>query len=344
MRTTAARLSVAALVVAAGTLALVGLPAVGAQEEGTVIGSPALSVATADNRFAPGERRSLSVTVANAGTLVRGGPERFEERVTAARSVRVEVARDRLDERLARGLRVDTGSVLLGEVPGAATRTVNLSVGVGRSLPPGTYELPLRVTYDYTSLVRFGNDAPEYNDAERTVLLRVPIVVESRPRLELTATGGDPVFPGNTGFYSFTVSNTGTEPATDIGLRLRADDVAVHLGGKASAGATTAVFVGDLAPGESRRVTVTLGAYESTAPGTYLLELTPSYRNAAGFERTDDPLRAGVRVTRRTNGSSVEAGSTGVPPPPTADNLAVSSRWTTLPRDRPGQSRRIGRP
>jgi hypothetical protein len=319
-----------ALLVVVGPLALAGVPPVAAQEAGTVIGSPELSVTAADNRFEPGEQRSLAVTVANAGTLVRGGPARFEERVTTARSVRVEVARDRLDDRLARGLRLDDGAVLLPAVPGSAARTANLSVGVGRSLPPGTYELPLRVSYEYTSLVRFGTDGPEYSDTERTLLLRVPVVVEARPRLELVDAGGDPVAPGTVGRYTLTVTNAGTERATDVALRLRTDDVAVHLGGKSSAGPTTDLFLGDLAPGDSRTVTVTVGAYESTTPGRYLLKVIPTYRLPGGLDRTAPPLRAGVRVARRpaTDGGG---GSAGLTPVGSATNATVPPRAVALP-------------
>lgn len=334
------RVLVALVVTVAGSLVLAGVPA-GAQEAGTVIGSPTLSVAATDNRLAPGEQRSLSVTLANDGTLIQGGPARFEDRVTAARSVRVEVARDRLQNPLARGLQVEAGPVLLGELPGATARTVDLPVTVGRSLPPGTYDLPLRVTYEYTSLVRYGN-VPEYSDAERTLVLRVPIVIERRPRLELIDTRNTSVAPGHTGRYTFTVANTGTDPATDIGLRLRTDDVAVHLGGKASAGATTDIFVGDLAPGASRTVTVTLGAYESTAPGRYLLEVTPVYRTPNGFDRTGLPLRAGVRVGRpadATNQSSVQPGLQRYGPSTISPYRRNGVR---LSRGRPGQSRRIG--
>ncbi|WP_276260161.1 COG1361 S-layer family protein [Haloglomus litoreum] len=324
MRTTAVALVVALVVTGAGALALGGAPAVGAQTDGTVLGSPSLSVSAADNRLGAGEERSLEVTVANAGTLVQGGPAQFEDRVTTARSVRIEVARDRLQAPLARGLHVDTGTVLLGEIPGATTRAVDLSLGVRRSVPPGTYQLPLRISYEYTSFVRYGEGAPEYNDAERTVVLRVPVVVEERPRLELTSTGSDPITPGNTGRYRFTVTNTGSERATDVGLRIRADNVAVHLGGRASAGETTGVFVGDLDPGASRTVAVTLGAYESTAPGTYLLEMAAIYRTPGGFERRDDSLRAGVRVVEQAdsgNRTRQVVGSTSFPPP---DNGTVS--------------------
>jgi sialidase-1 len=326
MRTTAIGLLV--VLVVTGALVLAGPPLVGAQESGAVIGTPGLSVAAPDNRFEPGEQRSLSLTVANAGTLVRGGPDRFEDRVTAARSVRIGVARDRLQGPLARGIRVDSGPVLLGELPGASTETVDLSVRVGQSVPPGTYQLPLRVTYEYTSLVRFGEDAPEYNDAERTVVLQVPVVVQSTPQLSLTDTSDDPVAPGNTGRYTFTVTNVGTEPATGVGLRLHADDVAIHLGGKASAGATTGVFVGDLDPGESRTVAVTLGAYESTVPGRYLLEVTAMYRAPGGFERTSGPLRAGVRVARQTGAAGSSSPSDVITDSTAADNRSLSPRWT----------------
>lgn len=271
------------------------LPA-SAQEQGTVVGNPSVQATAPDNRLVRGERQSLGVVVANSGELVRGGPETFEDRVTAARAVSVSVATDRLTSPLADAVSVESGATLLGSLPGSAAQRVNLSLAVGADLPPGQYSLPVRIEYEYTTFVRYGTGQPEYNDAARTVVLQVPVVVEPRPRLAVSNVETRGVAPGDTGELAFTVTNTGEEPARAVGLSLTVDDVAVRFGTAASAGPTTRLFLGTLAPGASRRVVVTVGAYSGTTPGRYLAALTAAYTEPGGFEWTQTDLRAGVRV------------------------------------------------
>ncbi|MFC6954291.1 COG1361 S-layer family protein [Halorubellus litoreus] len=287
---------VAVLGIALLAASMGGVSQVEPPDEGTVLGSPSLSVAAQDNSFEWGDRRDLAVTIANAGDLVRGGPERFEDRVTTARSVEVSVATDRLPPALAGRLQVESGRVLLGELPEAGARTVNFSVGVSQSVPPGTYQLPVRISYEYTSFVRYGPNEPQYNDADREVVERVTIVVVDRPRLSLSAVRSTDVEPGTTGSFRFTVANTGTRVARDVGLTLATEGTAVGFGAESFRRSTVGVFVGDLEPGESANVTVTASAAEATAPGTYLVETTARYTAVGGFQRVQTDLRSGLRV------------------------------------------------
>lgn len=294
MRPVVATVAVVALVVAAASTG--AAPAATQQQQGTVVGSPSLTAAATDTRLAPGERANLTVRLANAGGLTRGGPERFEERVQTARNVRVAVATDRLAPALAEALEVRSGGALLGRLGPAAVTDVVLTVAAASDLPPGEYELPLEVTYEYTSFVRYGTGEPEYNDASRTRLVRVPVTVASAPRLSVSAASETGVTPGETGVLSFTVANVGTESATETALSLTVDGVAVHFGARDRSGTTTRLFLGSLAPGETRTVNVTGGAYPGTQPGVYLVAATATFSDPDGLDTTQDDLRAGLRV------------------------------------------------
>ncbi|WP_227132787.1 COG1361 S-layer family protein [Halorubellus salinus] len=326
-----------------------GVSQVEPPDEGTVLGSPSLSVAAQDNSFEWGDRRDLAVTIANAGDLVRGGPERFEDRVTTARSVEVSVATDRLPPALAGRLQVESGRVLLGELPEGGARTVNLSVGVSQSIPPGTYQLPVRISYEYTSFVRYGPNEPQYNDADREVVERVTIVVVDRPRLSLSAVQSTDVEPGTTGTFRFTVANTGTRVARDVGLTLATDGTAVGFGAESIRRSTVGVFVGDLEPGESATVTVTASAAEATAPGTYLVETTARYTTGGGFQRVQTDLRSGLRVVD-PNATTLDERLPGDRPwvdggrsVTTLETNVANRRLLSIPPGSPLSERAIGR-
>ena len=281
----------AVLVATAGGVSQVEPP-----DEGTVLGSPSVTVAATDSAFEWGDRRELVVTIANAGDLIRGGPARFEERVTTARSVEISVATERLSPALEDRLDVETGRVLLGELPESTAKPVTFSLGIPQSIPPGTYQLPLRIEYEYTSFVRYGPTEPLYNDADRETIETVTFVVLDRPRLSLSGVRTTDVRPGATGTFRFTVENTGTQTARDVGLTLSTSGGAVGFGAEAFREPTLGVFVGDLEPGESATVSVTASAAPATSPGSYLVAMTASYTTVDGFEREQTDLRAGLRV------------------------------------------------
>jgi len=296
MRTTAAALA-AVLVLAAGTTA--GFSQVATPQEGTVVGNPTVSVAATDTRVTWGDGQTVRVTLANDGTLVRGGPERFEERVTTARSLHVELARDLLDRQVANRVTVGGEPVLLGRLARGEAQSVELAVDVGATLSPGTYDLPLRVTFTHDGFVRYGDGDPVYNERSRSTVLRVPLVVADRPRIEVTvADATDPVRAGSLGNYTFTVTNTGSEAATDVGLTMDLD-APLYVESPAGTSEETAVFVGRLEPGATRSVTVSVGADSGAAATTYLAELTAYYRTPEGFERTNEDLRLGIPVASR---------------------------------------------
>src|SRR6056297_1431395 len=140
-----------------------------AQQEGTVVGRPTLELAATDNRFGAGERVTLGVFVSNEGDIDRGGPAEYEQRVTTARNIRLEVDEDRMNRTLRRGIDVRTDQVFAGSVPEGVSGPFAFDLEISESLSPGTYRLPVEVTYDYTNFVRYGpNVQPEYGDGSRS--------------------------------------------------------------------------------------------------------------------------------------------------------------------------------
>jgi hypothetical protein len=295
---------VAVLVVLAST----GVVAqTGPATRGTVVGNPTIDAVGTDARLTWGDDQQLTVTLSNDGTLLRGGPDRFESRVTTARSLRVDLATDRLDAPLSEGLRVRSGAALVGELGRGDATQVQFVVGVTDAVPPGTYELPLRLSYDYTALVQYGPGDPLYTERTVTQVLDVQVVVPEEPRLVVRPARNSSLAPGETGSYSFVVENTGSRTASNVGLTVTADPP-VSLGRPDSG--QTGVFVDRLAPGQTATLTIPAAVDADAPTATNLLGVTVGYTTPDGFERRNDRLRLGLAVTgNQTDAPAALAGS-----------------------------------
>ncbi|NHN58745.1 MULTISPECIES: COG1361 S-layer family protein [Halorussus] len=295
MRVTA--LAVVAAAMLAATAATPSAPALAQEQEGTVVGRPDLELSATDNRFGAGEQATLEVFVSNSGDLDRGGPAEYERRVTTARNVRLDVDESRMSGRLARNVEVQTGTVFAGSVPEGVSGPYAFNLEIADSLSPGTYELPVEVSYDYTNFVRYGpGRAPEYGDASRSTTAYVTVVVEDQPRFAIRAQNLTRVTAGDTTTYRLNLTNTGTQPAVDAQVTLSAANSSVFFGGGEAPQQRTSVFVDRLDPGASRTFEVTVGASADTAPGTYLANAVVAYETPNGVSGRSKGLTFGVAV------------------------------------------------
>jgi hypothetical protein len=290
------------LLVAVPLVVAVG-PAMGA--EGIVVGRPILDVYAPDNRVVGGEQVSLDVFVSNAGEITRGGPAQYEERVTTARNVRIDFLEDEFPDELAENVEVLTGTVPAGVVPQGTAGPFEIRLEVDEGIEPGTYDVPVELAYDYTWAVRYSDlREPEFRDASREDRETLTLVVRDRPRFEVSS-DGPVVTAGDTAVRTFTVTNVGSDPATNASLALAADESPLSLGGGSgqpgggaggAGGATARASLGDLAPGESGTATVRVGAPADLPPGGYPLTATVEYRSTAGIVEQSRPVSVSVPV------------------------------------------------
>lgn len=265
---------------------LAGVP-LAAAADGQVIGRPTLSLSVPDNRVAPGETATLNVSLVNDGLLIRGGPERFVARVTTARAVTLDVAD-------IPGLDVETDELAVGQIPEGVAGPVPITLTVPEGVPPGRYDLPVTVSYTYTGKVTYDaadpNDNPEFDDRSVTRRMTVPVVVESRARFAVSevATG---VQVGDAGTMVAAIRNVGTAPAREASVQLVSGNADLRLGGAA----TTESFVGQWAPGETKRVTFPLEIADGAEVRDYTLVGHVTYADADGIVQRSNELRASVR-------------------------------------------------
>lgn len=277
-------------------VALTGAQPVAAEQ---VFGQPELSLSAQDNRISPGERTTLSLTVANDGELTRGGPAALEQRIKTARGVSVTVLDDQIDA----PIEVVSGSVTLGSLPDGAVATAPFRLETDESLAPGTYDIPVELAYSYTRSADYkesrsppGYTDVNYADSFRRQVVTVELVVEREPRFEVVPGNSTPVVAGDTGTLDFSLRNVGSKTArrATVSLSTRSSDV--FFGGPAQPRQSQSVYVAELAPGESHPVSVQVGASSSLSPGSYPVGIDVSYETPDGLRGSSETLSTGVRV------------------------------------------------
>lgn len=264
-----------------------------------VSGQPELSLSVQENRIAPGERTTLNVAVTNDGSLNRGGPAALEQRIQTARSVSVTV----LDDQITAPIEVKSGTVTLGSLPDGAVATAPFRLETGESLQPGTYEIPIEVTYSYTRSADYtesrsppGYTDVNYADSFRRTTMTVELVVEREPRFEILPGETDPVVAGDTGTLRFDLQNVGTETArkATVSLSTRSEDV--FFGQPSQPRGSQSVYVEELAPGERQSVSVQVGASTSLSPGSYPIAVDVAYETPDGLSGQSETLSTGISV------------------------------------------------
>jgi hypothetical protein len=252
-----------------------------------VVGNPDLEVVVPDNELAPGAETTLEVSLANSGSLSHSGPSDFVERVTTARGTTMEV----------RGggtpLTVETGRYPVGRVGPGTTGPIPIRITVPENVSPGTYELPVRIRYSYTSIVTYDQTASgptnvEYDESVRDRRTTLAVRVADEPRFEITAVESD-ARVGGQGRVSMTVENTGTQTARLGRLSVEADSSEITLG---TDSITASGHLGRLVPGETRGVAYTVHTSADAQPRAYTLTGTVNYEDADGITRQSRPLTA----------------------------------------------------
>ncbi len=128
-------------------------------------GSPTLSASIAGtNEFSPGQEMALAVNLKNSGLntfkFVDPTAVARDDLPNTAKLVTAALGTD------AAPVTVKTDPQFLGDIAGGKSVTATFTVKVAENAAPGTYNLPLTVTYTYLS------SAEQYRQRQHPVLLR----------------------------------------------------------------------------------------------------------------------------------------------------------------------------
>lgn len=253
------------------------------------VGEPALSVALSDNQVGAGESALLSLTVANEGepetqSLVNPESTRL---VTTARGVTVSLGSGDAP------LTVETRRQLVGGLPQGEVASLPFRVTVAEDAAPGTYELPVRIEYTYSSFVSDTTGLVE----EETETLRTTVTVEvtDEARFEVVSASTD-ARAGETGDVSVTLRNVGSEAARESTVTLRSLNAGLLFGdaGSGTAAPNASQFAGAWAPGENRTFTYRVTAADTERQREYAVQAVVSFRDADGTSRQSRALALGV--------------------------------------------------
>jgi sialidase-1 len=144
------------------------------QTSGQVIGKPDITISTTKEEFGPGTTSQFQLALTNRGEIRRAGPSKYQQRVTTARGVNVNIKDDNTPFDLS------TGTVAIGNVPTGTTQTGPISITVPTTIEPGSYTIPVEYEYDYTRIVSYDSTGAEYSDFTETSSGSITIRVRNR--------------------------------------------------------------------------------------------------------------------------------------------------------------------
>ena len=252
-----------------------------------VAGSPDLAIIAPENRLVAGTETAVEVFVVNSGTVTKDGPEEYEALVQTARALTISGD--------SRGpITVLSGEIPVGTVPEGVSGPVSLRLRVAEDARPGTYDIPVTFTYDYTASVFVDGDDVDASHRSRTVTRDLEVVVERRPAFEVRAVDAA-LAVGDSGTLAIDIENVGPVGAADATVTVASTNPEITFG---SGVATAETFVGEWDAGATERVEFRTRVADDAIVRDYSVELTVSYRDEDGQARTSRAFVAGVRPTR----------------------------------------------
>ncbi|ESS06337.1 MAG: S-layer domain protein [uncultured archaeon A07HB70] len=254
-------------------------------ESGQVIGSPSIDVVASSPEVEPGTQTQLELTLSNRGSIDRGGPAQYEERVTTARGVIVTV------DTGSGPIEVTSGSVGVGNLPTGTESVPPVDITVAESAKPGTYRVPVTVAYAYTRGVNYDVYGAEYNDFTEEETHYVTIRVRDQARFEVVEQSSTAQV-GDRGTLSVTAENVGTRTARDASVvaESRSDEITFGTGSERSTAS-----VGTWEPGERRTVDYTVSTADEATLRDYTVDLSVDYLDTDGIDRVSRTLNVGLR-------------------------------------------------
>ena len=249
--------------------------AVGQEERpATAQGSPDINVYTPDNEVTPGSAAEFTIQLDNEGRLTRG-KESDRSLVTTARSVVVELEDDDAP------ITVNTGSRSYGTITEDEIRDATFSIDVPSDAEPGTYELDVKINYDYTS--RVSQQPGIVNDQtqrSRSVTETVEIEISDDARFRVDNVNST-LRVGEEGEITGELTNVGGEDVTNAQLAFDPDSPNIFA-------LETDVAVGDIDAGDSAEFSIPVEAGSEARAVDKQFDLPVTYRDSNGI-RAEDP-------------------------------------------------------
>jgi len=255
---------------------------------GQVIGEPDLDIFTNSKEFEPGTTAELRLAVSNRGHIKRGGPSQYEQRVTTARGLTIDVKAGSAP------IEVNTGTVGVGNVPTGTESVDPIGITVSNDAEPGTYRVPVEYSYAFTRGVNYNIYGAEYHDFTERDTQYITIRIRDQARFEVVNRSTSAQV-GSKGDLSVTVENVGTRAAngSSVTATSRSDELAFGSNSEQST-----AQVGPWAPGERRTLEYTVSLADDAPLRAYTVDMTVDYTDVDGITRSSRTLNVGVDPRR----------------------------------------------
>ncbi len=252
-------------------LALLAVPgsAAGAKY---LYGNPELSATIAGtNEFAPGADTSLTVIISNSGLnthkIVGSTIVTPDDLPNTAKLATVALKSNDAP------LTVKTDPQFLSDIMGGASRTATFNVKVADSATPGTYTLPLEVTYTYLQEAEDYGDTLRYNYQKKSETLPLTVRVTPDLRVEILNVRSESLNVGTEGYVYLTLKNIGHDTANKAIAKV------VRNGASPLIPTDGNAYIGTFEPGETVDVKFKVAVADSAEPQSYPLDVMVAYED-----------------------------------------------------------------
>lgn len=340
----------AALALSVTVLVSVVAPFLAGPATANITGEPDISLTIADNRVDAGETTTLEVSVVNRGELESGsniGNAQAERRVTTARGLTLKPQDNG-------PITVNTRTQAVGNVPDGEAIPARFEITVDDDADPGTYTIPVEVSYKYSPFVSERASHSQRNEV-RTETKNIQIVVDEEGHFEVTSVESA-AGPGSDGWVEVTLDHTGDRTLDDATVEFQSRSSGLRFG----ATDRTAAYLGTVEPGDRRTVRVEGSFAEDVRMREYPVNLTMNYderggddtteRDVIGIEPDDDQTFAFENVTSTlrvaqdgtvrgtvVNEGPIEARNVVVTLSPPGENVEVLESEVALGELEPGE-------
>jgi hypothetical protein len=252
-------------------------------------GNPELSATIAGtNQFAPGAETQLAVIISNSGLntfkMVGSTINTPDDQPNTAKLVTVALKGTDTP------FTIKTDPQFLSDIMGGASQTATFDVKVADSAEPGTYVLPLEVTYTYLQDAEDYGDVLRYNYQKKTLTLPLTVRVTPDLRVEVLDVRSESLNVGTEGYVYMTLKNIGHDTANKAVAKVTRDDNSPLIPTDGSA------YIGMFEPGETVDVKFKVSVADSAEPQSYPLDIAVAYEDYEGKTVTSRSATIGLPV------------------------------------------------
>ncbi|EHQ37046.1 COG1361 S-layer family protein [Methanoplanus limicola] len=253
-------------------------------------GEPEISLAiSGTNEYSPGDDVTLTVSVQNSGMknvkIIQSDIVDRDDNPDTAKMVNVGIDSGKAP------VTIKSGSQMIGDIAGGATKSVSFKMEVDRYAEDGEYNLIGVVKYKYLYFAeQSGTDAITYYWKDVTEEIPLKITIKPKIVIDVSDVRTDSMNVGTEGYITMNVKNTGYESGKNSVIKLS------RAGTSAVIPTDSSVFVGDFAPGDVKSVTFKASVSENAEAKNYPVLVSVDYKDSDGKEQTSDSETVGVDV------------------------------------------------